>query len=101
MCAAARVIEAVREHAKENKNCENNRDGGIYDALHVRRGDFQYPPVLLPAEELYNISKDALPQGCTLYIATDERVSNELYYLSFVRSLPLFSLTIVYYFLIT
>jgi len=72
MCAAARVIEAVREHARKNKSYEANRDEGIYDALHVRRGDFQYPPTQIPADELYEISKDALHQGSTIYIATDE-----------------------------
>jgi len=73
MCAAARVVEAVREHARKNKSYEPNRDEGIYDALHVRRGDFQYPPTQIPADELYEISKDALHQGSTIYIATDER----------------------------
>mmetsp|Transcript_194 Transcript_194/g.305 ORF Transcript_194/g.305 Transcript_194/m.305 type:complete len:655 (+) Transcript_194:140-2104(+) len=74
MCAAARIIEAVREHARKNKSYEANRDEGIYDALHVRRGDFedQYPASFLPADELYEISKDALHQGSTIYIATDE-----------------------------
>ena len=75
MCAAARVIEAVREHAKKNKNHEPSRDDGIYDALHVRRGDFQYPPTQLPADELYELSKNQLEKSSTLYIATDERVS--------------------------
>jgi hypothetical protein len=76
MCAAARVIEAVREHSRKNTKYEPNRDDGIYDALHVRRGDFQYPPTQLPAEKLYDLSKGALHQGSTIYIATDERVSN-------------------------
>ena len=76
MCAAARVIEAVRDHARKNKNYDASRDDGIYDAVHIRRGDFQYPPVLLPADELYELSKGELSQGSTLYIATDERVSS-------------------------
>lgn len=74
MCAAARVIEAVREHARKNEKYAASRDDGIYDALHVRRGDFQYPPTQLPAEELYELSKGELSQGSTLYIATDEKV---------------------------
>jgi len=73
MCAAARVVEAVRKHAKKNKNYEPNRDEGVYDALHVRRGDFQYPPTQLPADKLYELSKGALHEGSTLYVATDER----------------------------
>ena len=90
MCAAARVIEAVREHARNNKRYvsmlsnlwlrlggSKYRDEGIYDALHVRRGDFldQFPETQLSADELYEISKGELHQGSTLYIATDERVS--------------------------
>ena len=70
MCAAARVIEALREHSKKKavgrwaamkqsimrlvfKN-KMKSQSGIFDALHVRRGDFGdwFPAVALPAEEL-------------------------------------------------
>ena len=78
MCAAARVIEAVREHAKKNKQHNASQIDGIYDAMHVRRGDFQYPPTQLPADKLYELSKGNLAQGSTLYIATDER--NKTYF---------------------
>eukprot|EP00986_Skeletonema_menzelii_P008974 scaffold3935_cov142-Skeletonema_menzelii.AAC.5 len=80
MCAAARVVEAVRERARKNKSYEPSRDEGIYDALHVRRDDFkrQYPTTILPADKMFEISKDALHHGSTLYIATDEKVSNGL-----------------------
>lgn len=70
VCAAARVVEAVREHAIL-KNATNTE--GIYDAMHVRRGDFQFPPTQLPADELYDLSKGNLEQGSTLYVATDEK----------------------------
>ena len=73
MCAAARVVEAVRNHARKNNNHNASRDGGIYDATHIRRGDFQYPPTQLPAEKLYHLSRGELVEGATLYIATDER----------------------------
>lgn len=73
MCAAARVIEAVREHARKNKSHKASGDDGIYDAMHVRRGDFQYPPTQLPARDLYDLSKGELTEGATLYVATDER----------------------------
>ena len=56
ICAAARVIEAVRLHGE-----------GVYDAVHVRRGDFQYTPTRLPAEELYKLSSPELSKGATLY----------------------------------
>ncbi len=76
MCAAARVIEAVREHAKGsglNRNISREYDiDGAYDAMHVRRGDFQYPPTQLPAEQLHSLSP-MLTKGATLYVATDER----------------------------
>jgi len=70
ICAAARVVEAVREHAIL-KNATNTE--GIYDAMHVRRGDFQFSPTQLPADELYDLSKGNLEQGSTLYVATDEK----------------------------
>ena len=41
MCAAARVVQAVRERAKDN--------GGLFDSIHVRRGDFQYKQVKMSA----------------------------------------------------
>ena len=37
MCAAARVLEAVRERAKKKPG----NPEGLYDALHVRRGSIQ------------------------------------------------------------
>jgi len=73
MCAAARVVEAVRKHARKNKHHKPSSDEGIYDALHVRRGDFQYAPTQLPANELYDLSEKELIEGATLYVATDER----------------------------
>lgn len=38
-----------------------------------RRGDFQYTPTRLPANELYELSKNEFTEGATLYVATDER----------------------------
>ena len=73
MCAAARVIAAVRNHARKNKNHKASAEEGIYDATHIRRGDFQYPPTQLPADQLFDLSKSHLIEGATLYIATDER----------------------------
>jgi len=65
MCAAARVVEAVRKRSK-------NKDG-LFDSMHIRRGDFQYKKTRLEAKELIKKSKDKLEQGGLLYIATDER----------------------------
>lgn len=72
VCAAARVVEAVRDHARKNEKHNASRDDGIYDSMHVRRGDFQYTPTRLPADELYKLSPE-LTEGATLYVATDER----------------------------
>mmetsp|Transcript_59332 Transcript_59332/g.126134 ORF Transcript_59332/g.126134 Transcript_59332/m.126134 type:complete len:510 (+) Transcript_59332:376-1905(+) len=65
MCAAARVVEAVRKRSK-NTN-------GAFDSMHIRRGDFQYKKTRLEAKELIERSKDKLEEGGLLYIATDER----------------------------
>ena len=74
ICAAARVVNAVREKAKLNVNMDPERMlDGKYDAFHVRRGDFQYKKTRIEAEELLERSKTKLKKGTTLFIATDER----------------------------
>ena len=37
------------------------------------RGDFQFKRTRIEAEEIYNNVKDVLPEGRTIFIATDER----------------------------
>ena len=71
MCAAARVVHAVREKAKKHGKGKNI--DGLYNSMHVRRGDFQFKKTSIPADDLYNRSKGELEEGTTLYIATDER----------------------------
>ena len=70
MCAAARVVNAVRERAR--KTSKENKDG-LFDSFHIRRGDFQYKNTRLEIDQLYEKSKDQLSEGSTLFIATDER----------------------------
>jgi len=74
VCAAARIVEAVRKRAKAH-SAENTQ--GEYDSFHVRRGDFQYEGVKIDADKLHAESKDVLAAGPgsygSLYIATDER----------------------------
>lgn len=36
ICAAARVVEAVRQHARKNTKHKPSMEEGIYDAMHVR-----------------------------------------------------------------
>ena len=66
ICAAARVVEALRSRSK-------NKDR-LFDSIHVRRGDFQYKKTRLEADELIQKSKRQLEEGGLLYIATDEKV---------------------------
>ena len=67
ICAAARVVKAVRARSKSKD--------GLFDSMHVRRGDFQYKGTRLEADELIKKSKDKLEEGGLVYIATDEKVS--------------------------
>lgn len=72
VCAAARIVKAVRERAR--KHSPSNAKGE-YDSFHVRRGDFQYKRVKVDVDILDKESKDELREGGfgSLYIATDER----------------------------
>ena len=74
-CAAARVVQAVRERASKNPAAKNNTKGE-YDAFHIRRGDFQYTVTRFDAPKIYDMSKSKLKKGETVYIATDERDKN-------------------------
>jgi len=69
MCAAARIFDAERKKAAEN----NPDSKGQFDSIHVRRGDFQFKMNRVSAEIIYNQIKKKIPEGATLYIATDER----------------------------
>jgi hypothetical protein len=66
-CAAARIVQAVRQHSKDKGN------GGVYDAFHIRRGDFQYKKTRVDADEILRVAKDQIPKGTTVYVGTDER----------------------------
>ena len=69
-CAAARVVNAVRERAKKH---EANNTAGHFDAFHIRRGDFQYKETRVEASEILNRTKNYLVLGSTIYLGTDER----------------------------
>lgn len=60
-CAAARVVHAVRKRSS------------VYDAFHVRRGDFQYKSTRVEADVLLEMAQRKVPANTTLYISTDER----------------------------
>lgn len=68
-CAAARVVEKVREHVKKRTDGKSTD----FDSFHVRRGDFQFKETRIDAEQIYENSKDELTPGSTIFVATDER----------------------------
>ena len=70
-CAAARVVAAVRDHARTTDPVNN--PNGIFDAFHVRRGDFQYKATRVDAKELLKMAQRKISDGSTVFIATDER----------------------------
>ena len=67
-CAAARVVKEMRQKAREHGN-----EDGLFDTFHIRRGDFQYKDTRVEADVIYENIKDVVPDGATIYIATDER----------------------------
>jgi len=85
-CAAARVVQAVREAARLHGS------NGTFDSLHIRRNDFQYKDMHMPAKELYRTNlRTFLNDQRTLFIATDERNTSyfdplrEHYHVLFLR----------------
>lgn len=68
-CAAARVVNAVREHARKRNPASN----GDFDSFHIRRGDFQFKSTRIEAQEIYDNVQDVLTENKTVYVATDER----------------------------
>mmetsp|Transcript_63556 Transcript_63556/g.187621 ORF Transcript_63556/g.187621 Transcript_63556/m.187621 type:complete len:397 (-) Transcript_63556:166-1356(-) len=70
-CAAARIIEAVRDRAR--KRDPLNNPGGTFDSMHIRRGDFQFKDTRIDAPQILENSKDVLEENATVFIATDER----------------------------
>eukprot|EP00590_Aulacoseira_subarctica_P002343 CAMPEP_0172420092 /NCGR_PEP_ID=MMETSP1064-20121228/6487_1 /TAXON_ID=202472 /ORGANISM="Aulacoseira subarctica , Strain CCAP 1002/5" /LENGTH=548 /DNA_ID=CAMNT_0013159883 /DNA_START=192 /DNA_END=1838 /DNA_ORIENTATION=+ len=73
VCAAARVVEAIRKRAKE-RHPETNPNGD-FDTLHVRRNDWatQFPAYSVSSDALFEVTESELIPGRTVFIATDER----------------------------
>ncbi|GKY92828.1 hypothetical protein MPSEU_000252300 [Mayamaea pseudoterrestris] len=69
-CAAARLVTAIRKRARE-RNATNSE--GLFDTMHIRRGDFQYKMTRVDADAIYSVTKRTFAEGATVYIATDER----------------------------
>lgn len=70
-CAAARVVTALRQRAREYGGGRN--PDGIYDSFHIRRGDFQYKQTRIEADEILDNVRDLLEENSTIFIATDEK----------------------------
>lgn len=76
MCAAARIVAALREDARSLN--PDNQDG-LFHAMHIRHGDFlfQYKQTFLNADKIYEKSIKFLQMedhvSKVLYIATDEK----------------------------
>eukprot|EP00934_Nitzschia_sp_Nitz4_P008577 Nitzschia sp. Nitz4//scaffold179_size51476//34375//36661//NITZ4_006929-RA/size51476-augustus-gene-0.1-mRNA-1//1//CDS//3329539225//8567//frame0 len=67
-CTAARLVDAMRQKAREHGDPEGN-----FDTFHIRRGDFQYKETRIEATQIYENVKDVLVENSTIYIATDEK----------------------------
>lgn len=68
-CAAARIVQKVREHVAKRTGGESTD----FDSFHVRRGDFQYKETRVDIETIIANTKNELTPGSTIFIATDER----------------------------
>jgi hypothetical protein len=74
-CAAARIVSALRDSISDGYD-----GGGLYDSIHVRRGDLtdarttaDYRRLAVSASYIAASIGDVLTPGATVYIATDER----------------------------
>jgi len=64
-CRAAKVVDLLHAGGKD-KALEP------YDAIHIRRGDFQFTETRLEAEEIFRIVEDVIVPGSVVYVVTDE-----------------------------
>jgi hypothetical protein len=67
-CAAARVVDALREHARSPTN-----PNGDFDSFHIRRGDFVTLNRVFDGVKILNMSQPEIKPGSTVYVATDEK----------------------------
>lgn len=64
-CRAAKVVDLLHAEGK-NEALEP------YDAIHIRRGDFQFTSTRLEAEEIFRTVEDVIVPGSLVYVVTDE-----------------------------
>jgi len=72
MCLSARIIGALRTHARQHSP---GNVSGAYDAVHIRRGDFQqqFPMTEMSATDILTGLQEHIPPGSTIFICTNER----------------------------
>jgi len=75
MCAAARIIEAIKQRSRSVTN-----PYGKYHSLHLRGNDFQdqYKETAMSAEALVR-SLSSIETNSTLFVSTDERRDHEIF----------------------
>jgi len=71
-CLAARMVNTIRDYVRQ-RSPENGE--GLYDAIHVRRRDFQsqFPMTEMSADKILAEIRNEIEPASTIYIATDER----------------------------
>ena len=72
-CAAGKIVKALQAEGMKGGFSLDENGGGGFSAMHIRRGDFQYKKVKIPAEEWYENTKEVWKPKEIIYIATDER----------------------------
>jgi hypothetical protein len=72
-CAAGKIVKALQAEGMHRGFYVDENGAGGFSAMHIRRGDFQYKKVKIPAEEWYENTKEVWKPKEIIYIATDER----------------------------
>eukprot|EP00537_Pseudo-nitzschia_pungens_P010966 CAMPEP_0172397068 /NCGR_PEP_ID=MMETSP1061-20121228/28798_1 /TAXON_ID=37318 /ORGANISM="Pseudo-nitzschia pungens, Strain cf. pungens" /LENGTH=1135 /DNA_ID=CAMNT_0013129133 /DNA_START=138 /DNA_END=3545 /DNA_ORIENTATION=+ len=72
-CAAGKIVKALQAEGMKFGFDTDEEGSGGYSAMHIRRGDFQYKKVKIPAEEWYENTKEIWKPNEIIFIATDER----------------------------
>lgn len=62
-CKSAMIIEALEKEAVDGK----------FSSFHVRRGEFQYKAVKIPADQIMHNVGDHIPADRLIFVATDEK----------------------------
>ena len=77
-CAAGKIILSLQAEAHDISDSKASivdaEGSGGYSSFHIRYGDFQFKETRIEAKDIYENTKDVLPnESEIMYIATDER----------------------------